>query len=1276
MKKMIAILCVVVLAASALVGVTTVRSSNRIKDLNSDLSAMQEAMNASLQNIETLTADVASKTEEIKTLTDDVAAKAAEIETLTADAAAKAEEIRTLTQQAAASQEQIALLTAQAAEAQERIDALTAESAEKTAAIEVLTGELGTAQQKLQMISDMINGVQPQEETAAPAALPQVGDVISGFEVKEIRDYPLIGASLVLFEHQQTGALAMYIANSDTNRVFDLVFKTRPTDNTGLPHVFEHATLSGSEKYPSSALWFNLSYQTYNTYMNASTYDAMTTYPVASLSEAQLLKYADLYTDSCLHPMILQNENIYRTEAWRYRMASMEDDLTIEGTVYSEMKGAYNINQAALLNANRLAFPGAAIGLCQGGDPDYIPDMTWDDLKAYHDKFYHPSNSIAYLYGEFSDYAAFLSLLDAAYAPYEKQEFTFEEPDYAAITASVVEKLGFPVTADSSTENQSVIYYYIPCPGMKDDPAEAMQMNLMSTLLNNASSPLMQNLKKALPSGSFSCGVEVAAPDLAYVFVAQNVNENDGELFKTTVDDTLRALAETGFSQDMMDAVVTSLQLSQRLVGENENLGVKLIPDIAYSYVTSGNVFDYFEEEKALDSVDEWNKAGVFQAGITKWLLDKEATALVTTYPVPGGREEADAALAAKLAEIKAAMSDEEKQAIIDFTNNPPADEDASALVAQLQAVTVESLPEEMKTYPISDETGENGIRRLNVTADLDGVGRANIYLDASGVPQEDILWVKLFSALVGQLDTSAHTKEELDVLTARYLYNGSVNMPVFNQDGAVKPVLRMGWTSLDDDLAAAYDLVYELVYDTQFTDLNKLTEKVSAAKTSLRASLNSAAYNVSWYRAMAVTSDYYRYVNYTNYLEYYTFLEQVEAALAENPQSVADKLTAIQASMKNKTNAILSFVGNEASIALNQPLADAFADKLDAAPIEPVAYDLPVPAAREAVIVDSNVQFNGLMADYATLGMEGYDASLNVITTLVSDLYLIPQLRDQYGVYTPWAGAIDDYGVYLLTYRDPNIVETYGVYESLADQIDARAFDQETLNGYILNAYSSLAKPQGELTGALNAMTAAIEGRPQDESLTYMRQLKAVTPETVSASVELFRKLAENGMRHTTGSAAAINAHAELYDAILNPFGAKDNSQVTLTDVAEGSEHYEAVRFVFENGLMAPKTEDTFGVDEEANVGDLTYALCILAGLPVSSPEEAVATLGQYGIVPADTDASTALSMRLNDTIFVAFGQAVGLGLQADEPNETYDNPMTRGELAEQIKLFTDLLQ
>ena len=199
----------------------------------------------------------------------------------------------------------------------------------------------------LAMLLSIVPALAEPAEAVTEVGLPQVGDVVYGFEAKEIRDFPLVGAQAVLFEHQRTGAKLMYIANDDTNRVFNLSFRTTAINDTGLPHVFEHATLGGSKKYPSKALFFNLSYQTYNTYMNASTYSVMTTYPIASLSEAQLLKYADYYTDSCLHPNVLEKESIFRTEAWRYRLEKAEDPLTLEGTVYSEMQGAMNLNRFA-----------------------------------------------------------------------------------------------------------------------------------------------------------------------------------------------------------------------------------------------------------------------------------------------------------------------------------------------------------------------------------------------------------------------------------------------------------------------------------------------------------------------------------------------------------------------------------------------------------------------------------------------------------------------------------------------------------------------------------------------------------------------------------------------------------------------------------------------------------------------------------------------------------------------------------------------------------------
>ena len=267
----------------------------------------------------------------------------------------------------------------------------------------------------------------PALEEGTASALPAVGDELDGFVVKEVSRLDLAGADLVLFEHEATGALVLYIANGDTNRTFDISFRTPVVDDTGLPHIFEHATLNGSEKYPSQALFFNLVYQTYNTYMNAGTYDVMTTYPVASLSEAQLFKYADFYTDSVFHPILMTDESIFAQEAWRYSLTGMDGDLTIAGTVYSEMQGGYDLQSAALNNAYRTLYPGAEIGNCFGGLPEKIPDLTWDRLKEYHDQYYHPSNSLTCLYGKYDDYAAFLKLLDGYFSQYDRREFDFSE---------------------------------------------------------------------------------------------------------------------------------------------------------------------------------------------------------------------------------------------------------------------------------------------------------------------------------------------------------------------------------------------------------------------------------------------------------------------------------------------------------------------------------------------------------------------------------------------------------------------------------------------------------------------------------------------------------------------------------------------------------------------------------------------------------------------------------------------------------------------------------
>ena len=1101
-------------------------------------------------------------------------------------------------------------------------------------------------------------------DTDEAVGLPAVGDVVEGFEVKEIRPFEMVGADLVLFEHQKTGAKLLYIANEDTNRAFQLTFPTRPIDNTGLPHVFEHSTLSGSAKYPSTGLWFNLIYQSYQTYMNAYTMDAMTSYPIASLSEEQLLALADFYTDCCLHPIVKEREDIYRTEAWRYEMEDMDSPLTLNGTVYSEMTGHSTLQQAALDNANLVTFPGAALTFNYGGKPEAIPEMTWDALKNYHDTYYHPSNCIAYLYGSFEDYTVFLKLLDEAFSPYEKKEFSFTDSGYTRITEPVVTSVPYAVAEGTDTANQSTIYYYIICPGLKENKAQQRAADHVWELLGNSGSLLMQNLKKAFPSGSFSCGRELAAPDDALVFVANNVNKEDAEAFRTVVNDSLKQIAQDGFDTVQLDSIVTAKLLNNKLALESGEPVDTVINNLAYAYAVTGNPFDYVESTEDQANIMDENAQGLLTAAISDWYVDPELYTLTTTYPEPGLKEKQDAALAEKLAEIKAGMTDEEKQAIIDATHAEPEEDENAEMIAALTPVTVADLPEEVREYAITDETGEDGVRRMNAVAGVDGVGKVDLYFDARTLPQEDIHYLRLFTRLLGQLDTDAHSKEELAVLMDRYLMSRTIGVDTCNtpEKDDVIAYLIAEWVALDDDLAAGYDLMKEILFHTQFTDLQTLSERITAQKAYVRNSINNNPYVALYSRQEGVGDPRSRYYDYLNYTSYYAFLEELEAQMASEPETVVARLQNIQSFFTNRSGAVATFAGNEASIAVNAPLVDTFFADIASEEREYPAYDLPVPPIREAVSVDGNIQYNCNCAAFSQIGVEP-DYSLNVIGSLIADQLLIPVLRDQMGAYSVWCGTDGDYAMYLISYRDPNVKATFDLYDSIPEKLAAMELTQEQIDGYIMQQYSSLAKPAGELGGAVTAMTNILHRRPADEKLQQMRAYKSVTPESVKAAAEAYAKLMEKGCRGTVGPIGTLQANSDLYDAIQNPFHTEDLSQVSFSDVAEDNEHHDAIYAAFTSGMMAAKEEGLFAPDEPATVGDFLGGLYMLIGGGSNDPDACKETLVGYGLVAADQD----LNAELHEDLLCGLLTAIGAEMTTDTPDAT----VTRADLAD---LFVQL--
>ena len=529
----------------------------------------------------------------------------------------------------------------------------------------------------------------PVSERTEEKTLPQVDDTVCGFTVKDTGVFDLIGADTVLYEHDKTGAQVLYLANEDTNRVFEITFRTPAENDTGVPHVFEHSTLDGSRKYPSKTLFFNLSFQTYNTYMNASTYSFMTTYPIASLSEEQLLKYADFYTDSCFNPMIYEDKSIFDEEAWRYALDE-NGELTIEGTVYSEMLGSYTRQTEAVYNFMKTIFPGSVAGNSSGGNPDHIPEMTWEDLTSYHDRYYTPSNSVTCIYGKFDDIDAFLSLLDGYFSEYERTGYSFSDSSYTPITSPVEAEFEYAVEKSTDTSRSATVYYGYALGELTKD--ELTTVDFLSTLLNDSSSLLMENLKTALPYGSFGCYIDFSGPESMIYVTADNIDAEDAVLFKATVDESLLKISENGFDKDAVDAVIASFRLSTMLTTDDSDVGINMIPNIVYYWAGTGDLYGYMHY---IDSIDDFGTLvddGTIINALRTYVINNSRSALSVTKAVAGLKEEKDEALREKLAAVKASMSEEELAALAIEEEEDTAEDNTAEYVKELQAVTVESL--------------------------------------------------------------------------------------------------------------------------------------------------------------------------------------------------------------------------------------------------------------------------------------------------------------------------------------------------------------------------------------------------------------------------------------------------------------------------------------------------------------------------------------------------------------------------------------------------------
>ena len=968
--------------------------------------------------------------------------------------------------------------------------------------------------------------------------------VFPGFSVTKTGTVNIIGAETILYTHDKTGARVMHVANEDKERAMLVTFETPALDNKGIPHVFEHICASGSQKYASPKLFSSVGSQTCNTHMNASTYDAMTSYEYSTMFEAQLLLIADYYLDSVFHPLLYTDKPIFQRDAWHYELADADAPLNVNGIVYNEMKGAFAIERAAVHNTLNTLYPGSTAANDSGGIPKEILSMTYEDCVNFHQTYYHPSNALIFLYGDLN-VEPFLKLIGGYCNNFDRKTITknIHAEKSAPFPAPVTAEFKYPMEINSEIEDNSVICYSFNLG--KLSPLDYASFEILSTILDGDSSPVISKLREVLPGASASVDFYATSAGCCLSFSAMGVNERDRDTLKAVVDEAVAEILESGFDAGHLEAAIATEEFFVLSIPERSGLGLRVTSEMA-RLGSIGLGYNYWNEYlDAIEIAKAKSASGYFEAMVKKYIASNPHNALVITVPAPGLKEKMDEQLRAELDAVKAAMSDEEITQIINTDKALAAMSEETVppeLLNRLTAVTVETFSDEqikIKTYDI-DEASLNGVKAYIAKAATHSLNFTGVDYNSAAVTLEELHYLNLYADLLGEVPTKNLELTALQIKMARCLYKFSARASSREfYDYSYKPVFCVGWYSINASYAEAVALVQEMLINTDFSDSEIISGVIGRLRTSIRNTINNSPHDIMQVRAMASRFSRVAYDNHVRGVAYYQFLSEAQKFLKSAPEGFRDKLLAVRAKLGFKGGVTVMFTGNAKGIESFKNNAGVLLERLTDEPVPTADLNsMPKPADSEGFVVEASVQFNVAFAAYDEIGLK-YSGKLLPITKILSDAYLTPAVQYTIGAYGCWAIA-NRYGLAFVSYYDPSVTETFAAYNEMASFAASHGLSQEDVNRYIIYSLAQRLVPEGELNGALNAIIRKYQAYPDDYKLNILREIKSVTVHDLTNFSGYLTLVMNKGVRSTAGGQAVILENADLYKSVVYPLSAR----------------------------------------------------------------------------------------------------------------------------------------
>lgn len=943
-----------------------------------------------------------------------------------------------------------------------------------------------------------------------------------------------------ILRHKKSGARIAILSNNDDNKVFYIGFRTPPEDETGVPHIIEHTTLCGSKKFPVKDPFIELAKGSLNTFLNAMTYPDKTVYPVASCNDQDFKNLMDVYLDAVFNPNITKYEEIFKQEGWHYELTGKDDELKINGVVYNEMKGAYSSPDEVLSSQiYRSLFPDNTYSKDSGGNPEYIPKLTYEAYLDFYHKYYHPSNSYIYLYGDM-DVVERLEWLDKEYLSlYDYKKVNSEINKQPAFDEIKNVEAQYSITMDDSQENKTYLSYNRVVGDTLDEMLYQAFDVLDYALVSSPGAPVKQALIDAGIGDDVYGSYDAGILQPVFSFVAKNANASQADEFESIIENTLKEVVKTGINKVALLAGINSSEFKFReadfgqfpkglLFGLN-CLDSWLFDDMK-PFIHLECLGTFAKLRKAVDT-------DYFEKLIQEYLLDNTHGSSVTVKPKRGLGNEREEALAKELSDYKASLSDEEIKKLIEDTEHlkkyqeePSSDEDLRKLPMLTRADMKKNA---MPFSNIEDELLDVKVVRHDIESN--GIDYISFLFDAGDFAQSELGYLGFFTNALGLVSTEKYSYTDLANATNIYtggISTGTASHPDIKDRNNFVFKFEVKLKVLEKNLDKALELMEQMLLTSDFTDTKRLGELVAQIKARLQANLSSSGHLVAAMRSMSSFSRYALYQDELKGIAFYRSICHIEKELSESPKSVSDKLAAIAKKLFARNRMLISFTGNNEAYGNAKPSLEKVIAGFDKMSAIGNQAEVHFNTAKEAFIDASQIQYVAKTGDFICDGYE-YTGALRLLRIILSYDYLWINVRVKGGAYGCMNTFLRSGESYFVSYRDPNLSDTLDVYDRIPEYIKSFSPDERDMTKYIIGTFSALDTPMNPEAKGSRSLSAYLEGITYEQIQNERNEILNAQPEDIRRLADLVEAVLKKDSICVIGNENMIKESAGLFENV-----------------------------------------------------------------------------------------------------------------------------------------------